>query len=68
MEVGQKRLVEAFLCQLVFLAEAPGEHELIARLAQGTGRTDLAVKAGKGSSKAGISVTQNSYPIIDLEG
>lgn len=47
MEVGQKRLVEAFLCQLVFLAEAPDEHELIARLAQGTGRTDLVVKAGK---------------------
>lgn len=65
-ELGQNKLVRPFIKRLVFLAETPGEHELVTVLAHNVGRLDLAVAAAKESSRAGVPLPRRSFPIVDL--
>jgi len=65
-ELGQRDLIRPFLFQLNATAETAGGHALIAVLAESSGTTDLAVATAKRSHRAGVLLSRQGYPIVEL--
>jgi soluble lytic murein transglycosylase len=65
-EIGERKLVRIFVRHLSRIAETPAERILIARLAQYTDRTDLAVWTARRASLAGVDLIDHGYPMLPL--
>lgn len=65
-EIGENRLVRAFVRHLSRIAETPAERILLARLAQNADRTDLAVWTARRASLAGVNLIDHGYPMLPL--
>ena len=65
-EIGERKLVRSFVRHLSRIAETPAERILIARLAQYTDRTDLAVWTARRASLAGVDLIDYGYPMLSL--
>ncbi len=65
-EIGERKLVRAFVRHLSQIAETPAERIQIARLAQHADRTDLAVWTARRASLAGVDLIDHGYPMLLL--
>jgi soluble lytic murein transglycosylase len=63
---GEDGHVRAFVNTLSDAARTPGEHALIADLAEEIGRPDLGVGAAKKALYAGVTLLRAGYPVIRL--
>ena len=67
-DLGKSDLAGLFLAKLHEMAETPGEHFLVAKLAAESKRVDLAVTSARRSSWVGVTLVAYGYPVVDVDG
>lgn len=65
-EAEDNRRLRSFVAALQDAATTPQENKMVAELAHGVGRIDLAVVASKRSSQDGVSLVALNYPVLDV--
>ena len=65
-QLGQRDLQRPFLLRLADIVDTPGEHALVAALAQRVGGPELAIAAAKRSLRRGVFLVGAAYPRHEL--
>lgn len=65
VELDQEERLRPFIMRLVSTAVTPEEHKLVAQLARNLRRVDLAVASSKRSSRQGIILLHEAYPLVE---
>lgn len=65
-EVDASEFAKPFILKLSDLAKTPGDHALVATLAEQIDRPDLAVAAAKRASYQGVTLLAEGYPIAEM--
>ncbi len=65
--IERQDLVDPFIDRLAREASAPGEWVLVARLAKGVSRPDLAVRVSKRALRAGVILGACGYPSLAID-
>jgi soluble lytic murein transglycosylase len=66
--VGDADHARVFLLRLTDLSKTPLEFAMLAGLAEGHGRTDLAIAVAKRAAEADLPLTVHGYPVTELPG
>ena len=66
-EIGQDDLAKPFLQRLSAAATTPGEHKLVATLAETTRHLDVAISSAKRAGLNGMPLLESGFPVIPIE-